>query len=67
MASQWFYQVMGEQVGPISSAELRNLAQRRTISIETPIANTAKGPWLPAERVKGSLCRTEWKCAPTRR
>ena len=48
MASQWFYKVMGEQVGPVSSAELRDLAQRGTISTETPIANAPNGPWVPA-------------------
>ena len=35
MASQWFYQVAGKQVGPISSAELRNLVQRGVISTDT--------------------------------
>ena len=53
MASEWFYQVMGKQVGPVSSAELRNLAERGTISTETPIANVPTGPWVPATRVKG--------------
>ena len=53
MASQWFYQAKGERVGPISGAELRNLAQHGTISTQTPIANTPGGPWVPAARVKG--------------
>ena len=53
MASEWFYQVMGEQVGPVPSTQLRNLAQRGTITIETPVANAANGPWVPAGRVKG--------------
>jgi len=53
MASQWFYQLMGEQIGPVSSTELRNLAQRGMISTETQIANAPNGPWVPAARVKG--------------
>ena len=52
MASQWFYKVMGKQFGPVSSAALRNLAQRGTISTDTPIANAPSGPWVPAARVK---------------
>ena len=39
MASQWFYQATGRQVGPISSAELRNLAQRGVISTNTLVKN----------------------------
>ncbi len=53
MASQWFYQAKGERVGPISGAELRNLAQRGAISAQTPIANTPGGPWVPASQVRG--------------
>jgi len=53
MASEWFYQAMGKQVGPVSSVELRNLAQRGTITIETPVANAANGPRVPAGRVRG--------------
>ncbi len=53
MASQWFYQVMGDRIGPVSGSQLRNLALRGAISIDTPIANAADGPWVPAERVRG--------------
>ena len=53
MASQWFYQVKGNEVGPFSSAELRNLAQRGVISTETLIKNTPEAAWIPAARVQG--------------
>jgi tetratricopeptide (TPR) repeat protein len=53
IASEWFYQAVGKQVGPISGAELRNLAQRGTISRGTLVKNTPDGIWLPAERVNG--------------
>jgi len=53
MASEWFYQVMGTQVGPVSSVELRNLAQAGTVTTETPVANAPSGPWVSAGRVKG--------------
>jgi len=53
MASQWFYQVMGEEVGPISSAELRNLAQRGAVKQDTPVRNRPDQIWVPAERVQG--------------
>jgi hypothetical protein len=53
MASEWFYQVMGEQVGPISSAELRKLAQQGTVSRDTLVKNAPDGIWVPAVRVNG--------------
>ena len=53
MASQWFYRVMGKQVGPISGAELRTLAQRGAISADTPVRKAPDGAWAPADRVKG--------------
>jgi hypothetical protein len=53
MASQWFYQVMGEQIGPISSAELRNLAQRGTVSCDTLVKNAPDGIWIPAISING--------------
>ncbi len=53
MASEWFYQVMGKQVGPVSSVELRNLAQAGTVTTQTPVANAPSGPWVSAGRVNG--------------
>jgi hypothetical protein len=53
MASEWFYKISKKQVGPISSAELRNLAQSGTISIKTLISKNPNGPWVSAEHIKG--------------
>ena len=53
MASQWFYQVPGEQVGPISSAKLRKLGPTRQVCAETLVKNAPDGTWVPAERVQG--------------
>jgi hypothetical protein len=53
MASEWFYQVMGEQVGPLSSAELLALAQRGSITYDTPVRKGTNGNWGSAARVKG--------------
>jgi Tfp pilus assembly protein PilF len=53
MASQWFYQVMGVEVGPISDAELRNLAQRGAVSRDTLVKNAPDASWVLADRVKG--------------
>ena len=53
MASQWFYQVKGNEVGPLSSAELRNLAQRGVVLTNTLVKNAPDAAWVPAERVRG--------------
>jgi hypothetical protein len=46
MASEWFYQMMGRQAGPISSAELRNLAQRGIVKNDTPVRKAPDGASL---------------------
>jgi hypothetical protein len=53
MASQWFYKVLGEHLGPVSGAELRNLAQRGVVAPDTLVTNTPNGDWVAAGRVRG--------------
>ena len=53
MASEWFYQAMGKQVGPVSSTQLRTLAQHGTVKQDTPVRKASDGAWVPAERVQG--------------
>ena len=53
MASQWFYEVAGKQVGPVSSAELLALAQRGTVTYDTPVRKGLDGNWVLAKRVRG--------------
>jgi hypothetical protein len=53
MASECFYQVMGEQVGPVSSAELRRLAQYGTVEHDTPVRVAPNGDWVLAESLRG--------------
>ena len=58
MASQWFYQVMDGEVGPISSVRLRDLAERGAISADTQVRKALSGGWVPASTVKGLLATT---------
>jgi len=53
MAAEWFYQIMGEQFGPIEPAELRRLAVGGTVSRDTLIRKGADGRWMLAEDVLG--------------
>ncbi len=53
MASQWFYEIAGKQLGPVSSAELLALAQRGIVAYETPVRKGPDGNWASAKRVRG--------------
>lgn len=53
MASQSLYQVMRDEVGPVSGSELRSLAQRGTIDRDTLVRKSPDGEWVRAERVQG--------------
>lgn len=44
---------MGEQVGPVSAADLQNLAKHRTVSRDTFVRKGQDGAWVLAERVPG--------------
>ena len=51
MSKQFYYQVMGEQVGPLSGLELRARAVAGDVTVETPVRVGAEGEWLPAARL----------------
>ena len=64
MASQWFCQVMGKQVGPVSSIGLRNLAKQGTISPETLVRKAPDDEWVPAKRVQGLFSNSDATMPP---
>jgi hypothetical protein len=51
--AEWFYQVMGEEVGPVSGLDLRDLAQRGIIDRSTLVRKAPDGDWVLADRVQG--------------
>lgn len=53
MSKSWYYQIMGETIGPLTSEELRGMADRREIVRETSIRKGTNGDWEPAWCVKG--------------
>jgi hypothetical protein len=55
MKPQWFYMVLGEEVGPITAGTLKTLADRGTISLDTPVRTEGSG-WIAAEKVEGLFC-----------
>jgi ribosomal protein S27E len=51
-AEEWFYQVMGQEVGPLSFYDLKQCARERKVGPETPV-RLGTGRWVLAERVTG--------------
>ncbi len=55
MTSRWYYQTMGEEIGPISPSQLREAAELGVIQSDTLIRKGDEGSWVFAERVTGLL------------
>ena len=55
MAKPWYFQVMGAEIGPVTSAELKEKVQMGQIQPDTLIRSGQDGKWLPADRWKGLL------------
>jgi len=53
MAKVFYYQVMGEVIGPVSGTELRQKALDQTIAEDTVVRIGADGNWVAANRLKG--------------
>ena len=55
MASQWFYAVNGQQLGPVSSAELKSLASKGKIDSSTLVWKQGMTDWVRADATTGLL------------
>ncbi len=53
MSKTWYYEVMGSELGPISSSDLIDKAKRGQIQPDTRVRSGPEGKWQFAERVKG--------------
>lgn len=52
MSTQWFYNLDGQNHGPIDSSHLRALAADGTITTDTLIWKNGMNDWVPANKVK---------------
>ena len=46
--SQWYYQLLGEEFGPVSAESLRELMKDGTISESDPVRPVDSADWQPA-------------------
>lgn len=58
VSTEWFYQVMGDVIGPLSPAELREHAENSLITPDSFVRKGAHGEWVTADRVKGLFGRS---------
>jgi S1-C subfamily serine protease len=58
MAAQWFYQIMGEQFGPVEPEELRRLAAGGVIGPGTLVRQGGDGQWILAEYLRGLFAQS---------
>jgi hypothetical protein len=53
MSQQWYCQVMGSTVGPLTSSQLREMAQSGRLAPDDPIRKADSTRWAAASHVKG--------------
>lgn len=53
MATQWYVTVEGEQKGPLTGAQLKQLVREGKVTPDTPLSMTEDGKMVPASQVKG--------------
>ncbi len=52
MPAEWYFMQMGDVVGPLSAAELRQYARDGKLTRDTYVRKGGEGHWVSAERVK---------------
>jgi len=53
MTAEWFCNISGKTLGPLSARQLRTLVKQGKLTAEHQVRQGAKGMWVPADRVKG--------------
>jgi hypothetical protein len=53
MATEWYYTSAGQQLGPVGSAQIKQLAAEGTLTPNDMVWNQSMTEWVVASRVKG--------------
>ena len=53
MGSRWFYKAAGQSAGPVSSRQLRELADAAIVELQESHFEVFEGPWFAAAKIKG--------------
>lgn len=55
MADEWYCEIAGREIGPLSSEQLRAMAAKAQILPSDCVRQGGQGPWILARQVKGLL------------
>jgi len=55
MAREWYFEMMGQAIGPLNVAELKEKVSSGQIQSDTMVRKGSEGKWTFAERVKGLI------------
>lgn len=64
MASRWYVDQDGEQLGPLKTAELRQLAAQGDVQSQTPVRRGEQGDWVPAGKIAGLIPKSSQAAPP---
>jgi hypothetical protein len=53
MAADWFCEILGNELGPLTPKQLRTLVEKGRLSPDDRVRQGTEGAWVPAGRVKG--------------
>ncbi len=53
MAVQWYYQKLGQEIGPISASELKQLATNGQLRVDDLVRKEGLDKWFRADKVQG--------------
>ena len=53
MPSQWYCKVMDVEIGPLTSQQLRQMAQQKRIKLDDLVRKGDTGSWVRADKVRG--------------
>jgi len=64
MASRWYVDQDGDQLGPLKTAELRQLAAQGDVQAKTPVRRGEQGDWVPAGKITGLILKSSRAAPP---
>lgn len=66
MASEWYYRANDETLGPLSSGQLRSLAQSGAVEQDTFVWKQGLAKWVAARKIKGLIATLTSQSDPSK-
>jgi hypothetical protein len=65
MADEWFCEIAGREIGPLSPQQLQTMAAKGQILPRDCVRQGAQGVWIPAQQVKGLFPQAPTSSTPS--